>query len=175
MKENKKILKISEKISLKLEELEKEYDLKLSKFKEKLDSEYKTKKKYLLGENELENFINSIGENTIIPATYNFFESNLKGEYGISNKKFSTIWLPNDSCVSEKELKSKKYDQIIDIALKFLYFYDEYNFNNIVLSKDNKVFNINISKEGTYNGSRSLLLCITEVEPLLLYKNRKYV
>ena len=175
MKENKKILKISEKISLKLEELEKEYNLKLSKFKEKLDDEYKTKKKYLLGENELENFINSIGENTIIPATYNFFESNLKGYYGISNKKFSEIWLPNDIYVSKKELKSKKYDQIVDIALKFLYFYDEYDFNNIVLSKDNKVFNINISKESTYNESRYLSLCITEVEPLLLYKNRKYV
>lgn len=58
---------------------------------------------------------------------------------------------------------------MVDIALKILYFYDEYDFNNFLLSKDNKILKVRISKEGVYNGSRSLYLYITKVEPLSLY------
>ena len=169
MKKDSNNTKISERIALKLEKLEKEYNSELSKFKDGLDRIYGAKKKLLLGQNELENFINSIGENVIIPATYHFFESNLKGRYGNSHKKFSKIWLSDDDYASEKELKSKKYDKMVNIALKFLYFYDEYDFDNFLLSKDNKILKVRISKEGVYNGSRSLYLYITEVEPLSLY------
>ena len=169
MKKDSNNTKISEKITLKLEKLEKEYNSELSEFKEGLDRIYGAKKKLLLGQNELENFINSIDKNVIIPATYHFFESNLKGRYGNSHKKFSEIWLSDDDYASEIELKSKKYDKMVDIALKILYFYDEYDFNNFLLSKDNKILKVRISKEGVYNGSRSLYLYITEVEPLSLY------
>lgn len=60
MKKDSNNTKISEKITLKLEKLEKEYNSELSEFKEGLDRIYGAKKKLLLGQNELENFINSI-------------------------------------------------------------------------------------------------------------------
>lgn len=72
MKKDSNNTKISEKITLKLEKLEKEYNSELSEFKEGLDRIYGAKKKLLLGQNELENFINSIDKNVIIPALITF-------------------------------------------------------------------------------------------------------
>ena len=162
----------SEEITSKLESLERSYNLKLSEFKENLDKKYEKEKYYILGENELNNFIKSIKDD-IIPATYNFFDSNLYGKYGVSNKKFTRIWLPNnDRGLIEKEAKSKKYDKMINITLGFLDFYDKYNFNNVVFAKNDKIFKSEIRVEGIYNSSRSVYFYVKELKPLSLSKNK---
>lgn len=163
-------MEISEETTSKLESLERSYNLKLSEFKENLDKEYEKKKYYILGENELNNFIKSIKDD-IIYATYNFFDSNLYGKYGISNKKFSKIWLPNnDRSLNEKETKSKKYDKMINVALGFLDLYDKYNFNNVVFAKNDKIFKFEIRVESIYNSSRSVYFYVKELKPLSLSK-----
>ena len=72
MNKNTNKMEISEEITLKLESLERSYNLELSKFKENLDKKYEKEKCYILGENELNNFIKSVKDD-IIPATYKFF------------------------------------------------------------------------------------------------------
>ena len=170
MNKNTNKMEISEEITSKLESLERSYNLKLSEFKEDLDKKYEKEKYYILGENELNNFLKSIKDN-IIPATYKFFDSNLYRKYGVSNKKFSQIWLPNnDRSLNEEETKSKKYDKMIDIALKFLDFYDKYKFNNVVFAKNDKVFKSEVRVEGIYNSSRSVYFYMKELKPLSLSK-----
>ena len=93
----------------------------------------------------------------------------MHGEYGDSYKKFSKIWLPNnDDSLSKKETESKKYDKMIDIALKFLDFYDKYNFNNVILPKNDKVFKLSICVGDVYYDSRLIYFYVKEFKPLSL-------
>lgn len=160
---NKSELEIDRVIKLELEGVEKDYNSELSK----LNDKYENKRRVLLGENELINFIKSLKSEDIIPATYSFSRWFLQKERIYEYGKIKI----GGSLYDERELNPQMCSSTIKIILKLMEFDNKYGFNVITFAKDNIIFKVKILKHTSSDASETMCVIINSFETDIIIDN----
>lgn len=160
---NKTELEVDREIKLQLEGVEKDYNSELSK----LNDKYENKRRVLLGENELINFIKSLKSEDIIPATYSFSRWFLQKEHIYEYGKINI----SENLYEERELNLQICNNTIKIILKLMEFNDKYGFNVVTFAKDNIIFKIKILKHCSADTSETIVVFINSFETDVIIDN----